>query len=368
MLGALAVNACSDSTDPLPTSVPSPTNLTYELEPSGDPLMPAGVLLRWDPVDASDIDAYNVYSRQSASGQFELRATTTSTTFHDVGEPDLEYNVTAVFLDAVESQASNTVFIDERLRLDRPATLGSVSLNGAVHLTWSDNSFLQEPNGFKQYRVYSTSYDLDQDLCGTLWDSEGTTVSPDFLVTALTNGIPRCYAVAAESIEGFESLWSDSRADTPRPDARNVLLFPRSVDIDRSGFRFFLDANGDGLAGPLELGVVANGNRTDLDFSIFVDAFGDVFMEPVRAGTEVALFGSDPVVDLTSIDWAPEVGYDPTPIQAVPGFGYVFQMDDGSGFLSFGAVRMTHVGTDFVILDWSFQTDPGNPELLRGSL
>jgi len=29
----------------------------------------------------------------------------------------------------------------------------------------------------------------------------------------------------------------------------------------------------------------------------------------------------------------------------------------------YGALRVTHVGRDYVIFDWSFQTDPGNPEL-----
>jgi hypothetical protein len=28
-------------------------------------------------------------------------------------------------------------------------------------------------------------------------------------------------------------------------------------------------------------------------------------------------------------------------------------------------VRVTHVGQNFLILDWSFQTDFGNPELIR---
>ena len=29
----------------------------------------------------------------------------------------------------------------------------------------------------------------------------------------------------------------------------------------------------------------------------------------------------------------------------------------------YGAIRVTHVGRKFMILDWAFQTDPGNPEL-----
>ena len=365
MFGAVALGACSDSTDPF--FVQEPSNLTYELEASGDPLMPDGVLLRWVGVDANELDVYNVYSRASLSAQFDLRASTTSTTFHDGGAPDLEYYVTAVYRDDVESGASNIVFIDEANRLERPSFLSSVSLNRAVHLTWSDNAFRNDTrNLFKQYIVYSTSYSLDQNLCSEFWEFEGTTVSPDFLATALVNGVPRCYAVSAESVDGFESLWSDSRSDTPRPDARNVLLFPVSVDLSRAGFRFFMDSNGDGFAGDLELGVVTAGDRTDIDFAIFVDGLGDVFIEPVRVGTEVALYSGAPIDDLTSIDWAPEVGYYPTPIQASPGFGYVFQMDDGTGFLSYGAIRMTHVGTDFVILDWSFQTDAGNPELVAG--
>jgi hypothetical protein len=42
-------------------------------------------------------------------------------------------------------------------------------------------------------------------------------------------------------------------------------------------------------------------------------------------------------------------------------------MTAGDEFFRYGAVRLTHVGTSFLILDWAFQTDPGNPELLIGS-
>jgi hypothetical protein len=50
-------------------------------------------------------------------------------------------------------------------------------------------------------------------------------------------------------------------------------------------------------------------------------------------------------------------------IEAQPGYGYVFQIVEG-GTVRYGALRMTHVGRGFVIFDWSFQTDPGNPELV----
>ena len=47
-----------------------------------------------------------------------------------------------------------------------------------------------------------------------------------------------------------------------------------------------------------------------------------------------------------------------------PGFGYVFEIDGGDGFVRYGAVRVTARGNDVPDLDWAFQTDPGNPELL----
>ncbi len=71
------------------------------------------------------------------------------------------------------------------------------------------------------------------------------------------------------------------------------------------------------------------------------------------------------MADLSSIDVAPSATYGTAGIEALPGWGYVFQTDGGDGFHRYGAVRVTHVGQNYLILDWSFQTDYGNPELLR---
>ena len=360
---AAIASGCSDV-----SRVSAPGGLTYEVEASGDPAAPAGVLLRWNAVTDPDLSAYRVYSRADNTSQFSLRGTTTSTSFHDSGLPHLEYYVTAVSNSNQESAPSASVVVDERLRLDAPASLTTTSLNSAVFLSWSDNAFRSAPNGFKQYRVYSTSYDLDRDLCGS-WAFEGSTVSPEFVASALTNGAPRCFAVSAESVEGFESLFSPIRADTPRPDARNVLLRPVAVDLAHSGFRFFLDANGDGAASALELGQVTFGDRSDIDFKVDRLPNDTLYLTPVRTGTQVALYGSTTVADLTSIDVAPATGYARTAIQALPGFGYVFQMSGGDGFARFGGLRVTHASRDLLIVDWSYQTDPGNPELMiRGGL
>ncbi|MDH3290789.1 MAG: hypothetical protein OEO20_16240 [Gemmatimonadota bacterium] len=362
---SLVVVACDK--DPVGPLLPAPQNLFYELEPSGDPDLPLGILLFWDLNTDPNLDVYRVYSRAGANESFGLRGETTSPTFHDGGQPDLEYFVVAVDFNGIESAPSTSVIVDERLRLESPTVLLSTSLNGAIHLAWSDNAFQTTPSAFKQYRVYSATYSLDDDLCGASWGLEGTTVAPEFIAGALPNGAPRCFGVSAESIEGYESLWSPIRADTPRPDARNVVVTAMSFDVTRAGFRFWLDGNSDGQVGALELGIVADGNRTDIDFRVTRDVNGDFFLVPVRQNTVVAQYGTGPVDDLTSIDIAPETGYSPAAIQALSGYGYVFAMDAGDQFARFGALRVTHVGRDYIIFDWSYQTDPGNPELSVGA-
>jgi len=344
--------------------VPPPSNLIYTVEPSGTPGAPSGVLLEWDYDSDLNLAVWHVYSRGSRSGSFRLRGSTTSNSFHDEGPPHLEYYVTAEDVDGAETSPSNVVLVDERLALEQPATLVSTTLNGAIALAWSDNAYTSDPAGFRIYRVYSTSYDLDQDLCGQAWSLEGSTVAPEFVAGALTNGVSRCFGVSAVSIEGFESLWSPIRSDTPRPDARNLLLYARQAQDPGSGFRFWRDLDGDSFADASELGLVQPGSAVSNDFSVERDINGALFLTPVRAGTGVAVYGSSPVADLTSIDYAPNIAYGRGGIEALPGWGYVFETDGGDGFARYAAVRVTHVGQSFLILDWAFQTDHGNPELI----
>ena len=252
-----------------------------------------------------------------------------------------------------------------------PAALTTTTLDRAIALTWTDNSFEADPNAFQNYRVFSTTYDLDNNVCGT-WRLEGTTVAPEFIVGALENGVPRCFAVSAVSVTGMESARSEQQADTPRPDSRNVVLYPEQVKSDSSGFRFW-DDDGDLQVEDGELGRIRSGGASDIDFFVDTDGSGSFFFNPVRAGTGVEPYSDVPVEDLTSIDEAPcPAGPTPgqcapyltSPLEASPGFGYVFGMDGGDGYLRYAAVRVTHVGQGFLIMDWAFQPDRGNPELM----
>ena len=147
---------------------------------------------------------------------------------------------------------------------ETPTGLVSTSLDGAVALVWDDNAFAADPNAFQNYRVFSTSYSFGSDYlagsCGNTWRLEGTTVAPEFVVGALSNGVAQCFAVSAMSVDQVESSRSTPRNDTPRPDARNVVVFARQVKASQSGFRFWSDQNGDGQVQNSELGLVLSGS------------------------------------------------------------------------------------------------------------
>ena len=234
----------------------------------------------------------------------------------------------------------------------------SVSLNTAIQLSWDPNARLNNSAAFEHYNIYSTSYSLDRNVCDNAnWALEGTSVSEDFIVSGLTNGVSLCFAVSSVSVSGRESSVSASRYDTPRYDARNVLIDAVQSHLSSSGFRFEFSSSS-------QLGQVVSGDRNDIDFLVERQGNGSIWLTTVRTGTSVVLYSQDPVTDLTSIDVAPLNGYITGSIEAVPGYAYVFetQLSDG---LHYGAVRITHVGADYVILDWAYQTDFGNPELRR---
>jgi hypothetical protein len=367
-LAGLVAGACQQvgntvgPTSPRSSSLPAPQHLAYQLDPSGNPAQPAGILLVWDDVVSAQLQSYRVYSRASATGTFGLRGETSSNTFHDNGVPHLEYYVTALDVSGGETSGSTSIVVDQRLQLQAPTTLGSIALNSAIHLDWADNAFLTNAARFKWYRVYSASFDRGRNLCGTDWALEGTTVAHEFLAAQLTNGVSRCFGAAAISVEGYESLWSPLVEDTPRPDARNVLVWAQGVKTAQAGFRFF-----DSVTG--QLGLVVDGTRTDIDFRVYVQpSDSSLWLVPEFAGDSIVLYANAPIADLTSIVTAPASGYTRNMIQAVPGYGYVFKRVE-SGVVHYGGVRVTAVSRQYVIFDWSYQTAAGNPELVtvRGS-
>jgi hypothetical protein len=357
---AIGLVGCEVNGATAPVDPTAPTNLSFQLEPSGDPNVPLGVLLSWDPPTNGRALSYNIFGR-STGAAWGLRATTTSPTFHDAGIPQSEYYVVALDDQSIEMGQSNVVVIDLAVRLPAPLSLTSITLNKAIQLSWSDNAVQSGATGgltFDHYRVYSSVYSQAQSTCVAPWYFEGSTVSDAFFVGNLTNGASRCFAVSAISRDGRESVWSNLRVDTPRLDARSVVLYAAETRIDSSAFVF-----NDEVAHVF--GVTASSTRADADLVINRQPDGTLWFSPARVGSTGRLYSTTPVNDLMAIDHAPIAGYLTTAVQAMPGMGYVFRLDEADG-THYAAARVQFVAPTFVVIDWAYQIGVGNLELSIG--
>jgi hypothetical protein len=339
-----------------PVDPNEPTDLSFQLMPSGDPEIPLGILLSWVPPTNGQASAFDVYGRSNSTG-WVRRATTTSPTFHDAGVPQSQYYVIALDADGGEMGQSNIITVDMTTRLPAPANLRSTTLNGAIHLIWDDNAVNSIEAEFDHYRVYSATYDASRGICTANWYFEGSTVSDGFLVGNLQNGVSRCFAVSAISFDGHESTWSSARLDTPRSDATAAVVYAMESKSDSAGFVFNDET-------PHLLGVVAPATRTDADFSVSRHADGTLWISPARAGSVMRAYQTATMPSLSTIDRAPTSGYSSAPLQAVPGYGYVFQLQESDG-THYAAMRIQFVTQDFIVFDWAYQNGVGNPELLR---
>jgi hypothetical protein len=349
--------ACQIDGGTAPVDPGAPTNLSFQLEPSGDPNVPLGILLSWDPPSNGRATVFDVYGRSSGSGWLR-RATTTSITFHDAGVPQQQYYVVAFDDAGQEMGRTPTLDVDLTVRLPAPLGLTSITLDHAVHLEWDDNAVQSTIATFDHYRVYSSAYSSAQNVCQAPWYFEGSTVSDAFLVGNLPNGETRCYAVSAISTDGHESTWSSARLDTPRSDAENVLVYAAEAKADSAAFVFNDET-------PKVLGVVAPSTRTDADFIVNRHGDGTVWITPARGGSNVRVYQATSVPDLSAIDIAPPSGYAGTAVEAKPGLAYVFQLQETDG-MHYAALRVQFVTSDFIVFDWAYQDGAGNPELYKG--
>ncbi|MEO8478571.1 MAG: hypothetical protein ABI542_02985 [Gemmatimonadota bacterium] len=268
-----------------------------------------------------------------------------------------------VFLLAVAGCSTDGVLGPGGTGLRAPASLTSTTLDNAIELMWSDDSYQSNPVNFRQYTVWSAGYDLDAGLCLEPWSVEGTTVAPRFVVSALANSVPRCFRVNGESVDGGVSAYSPIRFDTPRYGSEVLELRAAQVAPLFAGFTFWRDLDADQRATRNELGWV--GGESDPTIDLALDLVGgELLLTPVRAGVRILAWPTL-VSTLADIDLAPATGYARNSVTVTAGSGYVIEMDGPDGFRRYGAIRVIGQGANFIYFEFAFQGDPGNPELLR---
>ena len=243
-------------------------------------------------------------------------------------------------------------------RLPAPSGLASISLDGAVQLSWSGSIVSSYPRDFRYYRVHSTSYDAATGRCDDAgWVAEGTTVSDGFLTGNLQNGVSMCLAVSTVAQDGGEGPRSAPRVDTPRYGGHFVVIDALDARTGSSGWWFQEPAS-------TRIGVVTDGSRTDVDFRIERHTDGSLWFRPVRTTGRLLVYGNVPLPALSSLDRAPSTGYTFAQAEVVPGYVYAFSTVQPDG-VHYGAVRVAFAGATYVVIDWAYQSAPNNIELTR---
>ena len=217
-----------------------------------------------------------------------------------------------------------------------PRGLYSTTGDQSVTLRWLANT----EAGVAGYRVY-------QSTCATTcpYTRIGTSTGTSFLVTGLTNGVTRFFAVAAVDGAGNESaLTYETVYDTPRPEGIGAAMVNLRGGPGGTGWDFSAM-----LARPI------SNSAVDVLYS---DTLGFSEIYAADANTDIQDAGYATTLD--AVDYAPTAGWSPTgSVEVIPGHCYVVWTRDNH----FAKFRVTSSSLGAVIFDWAYQTDPGNGEL-----
>ena len=219
-----------------------------------------------------------------------------------------------------------------------PQAVYTVTGDGRVTINWVSNT---EPD-LAGYRVYRGT----DGYLGEMFPLS-TTGSTTYVDLAVINGTTYYYAVAAYDAAGNESALSvENTLDTPRPAGTNLVLHDVSFEPgDPAGYDF--------SAGVLRLSGDAS---TDIYYEVFS---GTRLMIARDLSTDVQDAGYR---GLDELDWAPDEGWSPTgTVELILGHSYYVWTRTGN----FAKFRVTSLTDNQVRVDWAYQLQADNPELIR---
>jgi hypothetical protein len=219
-----------------------------------------------------------------------------------------------------------------------PRGVRSVTGDGEVLLVWYENT---EPD-IEGYRIYRS-----QTLEGYYY-LIGETNLDYFLDFGLQNGETYFYAVSAFDCNGNEGdLSYDIVYDTPRPEGYGEKVFDYHIWPDYGGWNF------SGYC-------IVPFDHPACDFYYGYDSYYEApFFYVGRTGGLIQDFGYTESLD--EITYAPEYGWSSTGIvETIIGHTYIFWTWDNH----FAKFRVIEIDEDYVVFDWAYQIDPGNPELI----
>ncbi len=219
-----------------------------------------------------------------------------------------------------------------------PTGVRSVTGDSQVQLVWNPN--VEED--LACYRIYWSPAPAGP------YEFMAETDIPRFVDRDVDNGVTYFYAVTAVDVAGNESELSlELIHDTPRPAGTDLVLWRASgPSWELSGY----------------------------DFSSYVrrpwsSVDADMYFN-LESGRP-AMVASDPATDLQDagyaqlddLDWAPPAGWTGEDrVTLIEGHCYyVWTRDD-----HYAKFRVTDLNLERVVIDWAYQIDKSNPELVRG--
>jgi len=215
-----------------------------------------------------------------------------------------------------------------------PKGLRSITGDRAVYLYWEPNS---EPDlaGYRVYRNNAPSgyFKLIADV-----------KEPYYVDRDVQNGVTYYYAVSAYDRNGNESELSEEDCfDTPRPEGYNMKIYERDYLPSFSGYSF-------AKYSPCPY------NSSDCDF--YFDILNGVPLLIATIGTLIQDMGA---CEMDDVDYAPLDGWDDDGVvNALVQHVYVIWTKDNH----FAKIRVTAMGSNYLVFDWAYQIDEGDRELL----
>lgn len=234
-----------------------------------------------------------------------------------------------------------------------PSGVFSVTDDGAVDLYWNPIMGLDDVAGYGVYRSAASAgpYVKLATLDGASNDY--------YRDENVSNGQTWYYAVDAFDFDGNESALSvEDVWDTPRPSRAGMRVYSSDFDLARSAVDFSEQPSfGDMLVAP-----------TDPGADLYVFRGTDGFLRvvgTVHAGPDtnfVQDFGG--TERWNDVGWAPDAGWhvrSPLGYELAVGHTYLVWTWDNH----FAKFRVTNVQSNYVDIDWAYQTAEGNPQLIR---
>ena len=229
-----------------------------------------------------------------------------------------------------------------------PRGVYSITGDNQVLIKWYPN----QEKDLKGYIIYRSSKEIgDYKEIDTVSKSVSSYIDTD-----VRNGNTYYYAVSAFDYDDNESdLSPEVVDDTPRPEGTGIKLKDYILDPDRSGYDFSKPERGSQYF-----------DKQDIDIYFGIDTEINVPYIYSDNGIQLQDLGYTDSTD--DVDVSPTRGFTELFVEAIIGHTYAFLTPEGN----YAKIRITDLYIDWsdtdvrdawVVFDWAFQLQEGNPEL-----